>query len=96
MGKLPSFREWRKRHTEQPVSDGMRSQEKKVERVVEAFDTFQKINEATEDELLSIKGIGPKSVQKILSARPISDLETLKEAKLSHVALSALQSHFSV
>ena len=81
MSNLTSYQDWKQR-IKAPI--------------VEESNRFKKINEATKEELLAVKNIGPKSLKKILEARPISSLSSLKEAKLSAAAISALQSEFSV
>jgi DNA uptake protein ComE-like DNA-binding protein len=93
MSNLISWNDWKENG---PVGCEARRQVEQMNEAIDSFDPFQKLNEATEEKLLSIKGIGPKSLKKILEVRPISSLDKLKQAKLSPVALSALQSEFSV
>jgi DNA uptake protein ComE-like DNA-binding protein len=45
-----------------------------------AADPLAKLNEATEEELANIKGVGPKRLKQILSQRPFEDENELRKA----------------
>lgn len=50
----------------------------------------KRINEATQDDLLAIKGIGPKTCEKILQSRPFNHLNDLESIGLSPRAVGSL------
>ena len=82
---LPSWREWRengeKAENVEP-EPALLEVEAVPDQMGEVFDhlssnqrALERLNEATEEDLLQIKGIGPKTATKILTARPFTDLE---------------------
>jgi DNA uptake protein ComE-like DNA-binding protein len=50
----------------------------------------QKLNEATQDEILSIKGVGPKTCEKLLQSRPFANLNDLETIGLTPRAVASL------
>ena len=81
---LPSWKEWRENHekAENVEPEPILEVEAIPDQMGEVFDqinvneeTITKLNEASEEDLLQIKGIGPKTAKKIIANRPFSDLE---------------------
>jgi len=70
MKALKSWKEWREEEGEAP--------EVESEPQSEVDPTLTKINEATKEELLEIKGIGPKTADKILQQQPCQNLDELQ------------------
>jgi len=88
---LLSWKEWREKQEKQekdPQENNACSAESPKEcQVLVGFDpgrcedvcsnNIAQINNATEQSLLEIKGIGPKTVEKIISARPFTSFDGL-------------------
>ena len=83
---LPEFKNWLNKKRGIIV-------EVKNEHFVDEFISL--INEMKQEELLEIKGIGPKTATKIINALPVASLDDLpvneKVAEKLHDHLSALQ-----
>jgi len=70
---MKSFKRWREWREEEGKAPEVESEpETKVD------PTLTKINEATKEELLEIKGIGPKTADKILQQQPCQNLDELQ------------------
>lgn len=71
MKALKRWREWRE-EGKAPEVESEPEPETKVD------PTLTKMNEATKEELLEIKGIGPKTADKILQQQPCQNLDELQ------------------
>lgn len=52
---------------------------------------YNKLNEATQDELTAIKGIGIKTATRILAALPITNLDQLLEREVPQHIINKLE-----
>jgi len=52
---------------------------------------ISKINEATVEDLTTIKGIGPKTAQKILDAMPVEKIDDLSKIPIKPAILKRLR-----
>lgn len=74
---LPSWKEWRNQENVEPVKSEPPKNEPDESLPV---GPVARLNEATEEELAEIKGIGPKRLKQIMSLRPFEDENGLRKA----------------
>jgi len=86
---LPSWKEWRNGKPEKSVV---------VQETDEIIGTLpghdagvQRINEASEKQLVAIKGIGPKTAKKIIDFQPFSCFGDLLDAKIPQHVVDKLE-----
>lgn len=67
---LLSWRDWKEGNLPEPYEPPLETL---------SLSPVDKLNEATADQLQTIKGIGPKMAEKILSQAPYKNVEALQE-----------------